>query len=43
MDKLYDVYPELKNFCVKLKKGRDIPHEGRERVLIAFTAITSEM
>lgn len=25
------------------KKSRDISHEGRERVLIAFTAITSGM
>lgn len=43
VDKLHDAYPELKNFSVKLKKGREISHEGRERALIAFTALTSGM
>lgn len=40
VDKLHDAYPEHKNFSVKLKKGREISREGRERVLIAFTALT---
>lgn len=43
VDELYDAYREFQSFSVKLKKSRDISHEGRERVLIAFTAITSGM